>query len=310
MTSNNIYLDLSDEVKNALALKKPVVALESTIISHGMPYPDNYKTAVFCEQIIRDNGCVPATIAILDGRLKVGLTNNEIEVLSKMGKKAYKSSRRDIAYNITFGRSGTTTVAATMFIANLAGIRFFATGGIGGVHRGAETSFDISADLEELATTNVAVICAGIKSILDLKLTMEYLETKGIPVIGYRVDKLPAFYTRESDIDLNFRINGAADIARFVKTKYELELQGGILITNPVPEEFSIPAHDIEEAINNSLDEMKIKKISGKDQTPYLLSRITELTNWKSLETNIALVYNNCKLASNIALKYAKLYSL
>lgn len=302
----NKYVELSPEVAKAIEEKKPIVALESTIISHGMPYPENVKTAFECERIVRDNGAIPATIAILNGKLKVGLTEDEIDFLGKEGMKIQKTSRRDIAYNITNNINGATTVSATMYIASLAGIKVFATGGIGGVHKGAETSFDISADLEELAQTDVAVVSAGAKAILDLELTLEYLETKGVPVIGYQTKTFPAFYSRESAFEVNFRIDTAEEIGDVFFNKLELGLRGGMLVANPVPKEYSLDYTEMAEVIDSAIIEMKELGIKGKETTPYLLGKIVELTKGKSLETNIALVYNNCELASKISKQIAK----
>ncbi len=296
----NKYIELSKEVQEAIDSNQAIVALESTIISHGMPYPKNVETALKCEEIVKENGSIPATIAILNGKLKVGLSREELEFLGKQGRAITKTSRRDIAYNVANKINGATTVSATMYIASLAGIKVFATGGIGGVHRGAETSFDISADLEELAITNVAVVCAGIKSILDLGLTMEYLETKGVPVIGYQTEKLPAFYSRESQFKVNFKIDTPQEIAHVLNTKFDLGLNGGMLITNPIPESHSMKSELIDKVIDQAIIEMDKLNIKGKEQTPYLLGKIVELTEGKSLESNIALVYNNCKLASQI----------
>lgn len=296
----NKYIELSKEVQQAIDSNQAIVALESTIISHGMPYPKNVETALKCEEIVRENGSVPATIAILNGKLKVGLSREELEFLGKQGRAITKTSRRDIAYNVANKIDGATTVSATMYIASLANIKVFATGGIGGVHRGAETSFDISADLEELAMTNVAVVCAGIKSILDLGLTMEYLETKGVPVIGYQTEKLPAFYSRESQFKVNFKIDTPQEIAHVLNTKFDLGLDGGMLITNPIPESHSMKSELIDKVIDKAIIEMDKLNIKGKEQTPFLLGKIVELTEGKSLESNIALVYNNCKLASQI----------
>ena len=297
----NKYIELSKEVREAIDNKLAIVALESTIISHGMPYPKNVETALKCEEIVRENGSIPATIAILNGKLKVGLSREELEFLGKQGRAITKTSRRDIAYNVANKINGATTVSATMYIASLAGIKVFATGGIGGVHRGAEKTFDISADLEELAMTNVAVVCAGIKSILDLGLTMEYLETKGVPVIGYQTEKLPAFYSRESKFKVNFKIDSPQEIAHVLKTKHDLGLDGGMLITNPIPKSHSMDSKIIDNAIDNAIAEMDQLNITGKEQTPFLLGKIVELTEGKSLESNIALVYHNCKLASQIS---------
>ncbi len=295
------FIEYSNEVQHAMYRNIPIVALESTIISHGMPYPQNVETAKHCEQIIRDHGCVPATIAILNGKLKIGLSNEELDYLGKTGLKITKTSRRDIAYNVANKIDGATTVSATMFISALAGISVFATGGIGGVHRGAESTMDISADLEELAETNVIVVSAGAKSILDIGLTLEYLETKGVEVIGYQTDMLPAFYSRESDFKVNFRIDTAREIASVFQVKQALKLRGGMLIANPVPEKFSMKKEVIDEAINNAIIEMEELGIKGKETTPYLLGKVVELTKGKSLETNIELVYNNCKVASLIS---------
>ena len=305
----NNYIEFNDEVRKAIELGLPIVALESTIISHGMPYPKNVETAIKCEEIVRENGSIPATIAILNGKLKVGLSKKELDFLGSQGKQIIKTSRRDIAYNVANKIDGATTVSATMYIASLAGIKVFATGGIGGVHRGAETSFDISADLDELANTNVLVVCAGIKSILDLGLTLEYLETKGVPVIGYQTESLPAFYSRTSDFKVNFKIDSPQEIANMLKTKLELSLNGGILVTNPIPTEYSMDSEIINQAIDKALLEMDNLGIKGKEQTPYLLGKIVEITEGKSLESNIALVYNNCKLASKISSKYNTLKS-
>ena len=295
------YLEVSQEVKEALENNKPVVALESTIISHGMPYPQNFETALKVEKIIRDNGAVPATIAIINGKLKVGLSESEIEFLGKEGSKIIKVSRRDLAYIVANKLNGATTVATTMIIAELAGVRVFATGGIGGAHRGAETTMDISADLEELSNTNVAVVCAGAKSILDLGLTLEYLETHGVPVLGYQTKQLPAFYTRESGFELDYRIDTPEEIAKIITTKWELGLEGGVVIANPIPEEYSMDYNLITESIKNAVEEAEKNGIKGKETTPFLLGKIKEITKGASLEANIQLVYNNAKLASKIA---------
>lgn len=301
------YLIYSTEVCNAIENNLPLVALESTIISHGMPYPENVETALNCQRIIREQGTVPATIAILNGKLKVGLSDAEIDFLGREGVKIQKTSRRDIAYNVTNKINGATTVSATMYIAAMAGIQVFATGGIGGVHRGAENTMDISADLEELSMTDVAVISAGAKSILDLGLTLEYLETKGVPVIGFKTDTLPAFYCAKSDYKVNFRIDTPLEIARLIKTKYDLGLKGGILITNPVPSKNSMDKELINVAILEAIAEMNELGIKGKETTPYLLSKIASLTKGKSLESNIALVYNNCKLGAEISVQLKKI---
>lgn len=297
----NKYLDLSPEVAEALAAGKPVVALESTIISHGMPYPQNVETALLVEKTIRDNGAVPATIAVIGGRLKAGLTPSEIEYLGKKGRAVTKASRRDLPVLVARGEDGATTVTTTMIIANLAGIKVFATGGIGGVHRGAETTMDISADLEELAMTPVMVICAGAKSILDLGLTLEYLETKGVPVIGFGTDELPAFYTRKSGFKVDYRIDTAEELAAAFRAKLEMGLRGGMLVTNPIPEEYSMDPDRIHAAIDQAIAECNEKGIKGKDTTPFLLARIKDITGGDSLDSNIQLVLNNARLAARTA---------
>ena len=297
----NKYLDLSPEVADALREGKPVVALESTIISHGMPYPQNVETALKVEQTIRDNGAVPATIAVSGGRLKAGLTPSEIEYLGKKGRAVTKASRRDLPVLVARGEDGATTVTTTMIIAHLAGIKVFATGGIGGVHRGAETTMDISADLEELAQTPVMVICAGAKSILDLGLTLEYLETKGVPVIGYGTEELPAFYTRKSGFKVDYRIDTPEELAAAFRAKLEMGLQGGMLVTNPIPEEYSMDPSRINAAIEQALSECKEQGIKGKETTPFLLSRIKDITGGDSLASNIQLVLNNARLAARTA---------
>lgn len=297
----NKYLDISPEVQQALAEGKPVVALESTIISHGMPYPKNVETAMLVEKTIRDNGAVPATIAIIGGRLKAGLSPEEIEHLGKSGRKVAKVSRRDLAAIVARGADGATTVTTTMIIAHMAGIRVFATGGIGGVHRGAETTMDISADLEELANTPVMVVCAGAKSILDLGLTLEYLETKGVPVIGYGTDELPAFYTRRSGFGVDYRVDTPAQLAAMFKAQQELGMKGGMLVTNPIPEQYAMDKEVIDAAIDQAVRESREKGIHGKETTPFLLARVVELTGGDSLESNIQLVLNNAVVASRTA---------
>lgn len=297
----NQYLDINPDVAAALSAGKPVVALESTIISHGMPWPQNAETAKKVEQIIRDNGAVPATIAIIDGRLKAGLSNDEIDTLAKAGLSVTKCSRRDLPFVVAQKQHGATTVAATMIIAAMAGIKVFATGGIGGVHRGAQQTFDISADLQELAKTDVAVVCAGAKSILDLALTREYLETLGVPVLGYKTDTLPAFYTRESDHSVDYNLQSATEIAQFIKAKWEMQLHGGAIIANPIPEEFAMDKAAIDSAINQALAEMEEQGVAGKESTPFLLARVAELTGGDSLASNIQLVFNNARLAAEIA---------
>ena len=297
----NKYLDISPEVQQALAEGKPVVALESTIISHGMPYPKNVETALLVEKTIRDNGAVPATIAIIGGRLKAGLSPEEIEYLGKSGRKVAKVSRRDLAAIVARGADGATTVTTTMIIAHMAGIRVFATGGIGGVHRGAETTMDISADLEALANTPVMVVCAGAKSILDLGLTLEYLETKGVPVIGYGTDELPAFYTRRSGFGVDYRVDTPAQLAAMFKAQQELGMKGGMLVTNPIPEQYAMDKEVIDAAIDQAVRESREKGIHGKETTPFLLARVVELTGGDSLESNIQLVLNNAVVASRTA---------
>ena len=297
----NKYLDLSPEVAEALQNGKPVVALESTIISHGMPYPQNVETALRVEQTIRDEGAVPATIAVIGGRLKAGLTPLEIEYLGKKGTAVTKTSRRDLPVLVARGQDGATTVATTMIVAALAGIRVFATGGVGGVHRGAEITMDISADLEELARTPVMVICAGAKSILDLGLTLEYLETKGVPVIGYGTEELPAFYTRKSGFKVDYRLDTPEEVAKAFIAKQEMGLGGGMLVTNPIPEEYSMDADRINAAIDEAVADAKRLGIHGKGTTPYLLARIKDLTGGDSLASNIQLVLNNARLAARVA---------
>lgn len=294
-------LVINPEVQKAIDENKPVVALESTIISHGMPYPQNVETALNVEKIVRDNGAIPATIAIIGGKLTVGITPDEIDYLGKKGLNVTKASRRDIPILVSRGEDGATTVAATMIIASLAGIKVFGTGGIGGVHRGAETTMDISADLEELSNTNVAVVCAGAKSILDLGLTLEYLETKGVPVIGYQTEELPAFYTRESGFKVNYRMDTPTEIAKALKAKEDLNMTGGMVITNPIPVEYAMDSTYISKAIEEATVEADKLGIKGKETTPYLLDKIQKITEGKSLEANIQLVYNNVKLAAQIA---------
>ena len=300
------YLDIKPEVAKALEEGRAVVALESTIISHGMPYPMNVQTALKVEEIIRKNGAVPATIAILNGRLKVGLSREEIEVLGN-GKNIIKTSRRDIPFIIANKADGATTVASTMIIAALAGVKVFATGGIGGVHRGAQETFDISADLQELARTNVAVICAGAKSILDIGLTLEYLETQGVPVVGFGTDELPAFYTRKSGFGVDYRVDSPELLATALKAKWDLGLKGGVVIANPIPEKYEMDYDAITNAIENALKELKEKGIKGKESTPFLLGKVKEITGGASLDSNIELVYNNAKVAAQIAVELAKL---
>ena len=303
----NQYLDVNPEVAAAVREGKPVVALESTIISHGMPYPQNVETALNVERIIRENGAVPATIAIIGGRLKAGLTPEEIEYFGKKGQAIAKASRRDLAVLCSRGEDGATTVTTTMIIAHMAGIKIFATGGIGGVHRGAETTMDISADLEELGHTPVMVVCAGAKSILDLGLTLEYLETKGVPVIGYQTKELPAFYTRKSGFSVDYEIDTPEDLAKAFKAQSDMELGGGMLVTNPIPEQYAMPKDVIDAAIDKAIAECKEQGIHGKATTPFLLARVAELTGGDSLASNIQLVYNNAKLAAKTAKAYCEL---
>ncbi len=307
MENLNKYLEISKEVREALANNKPVIALESTIISHGMPYPKNAETALNVEKIIRENNAVPATIAIINGKLKVGLSEEEINYLGKKGLAVTKASRRDIPVLIAKKEDGATTVAATMIIANLAGIKIFATGGIGGVHRGAETTMDISADLEELSQTPVMVVCAGAKSILDLGLTMEYLETKGVSVLGYKTDTLPAFYTIKSNFKVDYRIDTPKEIAQIYSAKEALEFKGGMLVTNPIPEEYAMDYDYITKSIDEAIDEANKLGIKGKETTPFLLDKIQKITKGKSLESNIQLVYNNARLASKIACELSQM---
>lgn len=299
-------LKISEEVRNALEQGKPVVALESTIISHGMPYPDNVKTALTVEKTVRENGAVPATIAIIKGVPTVGLSEEEIEHLGKEGTKVVKVSRRDIPIVIAKKLDGATTVASTMIFAETAGIKVFATGGIGGVHRGATETMDISADLEELHQTNVTVVCAGAKSILDLGLTLEYLETKGVPVLGYKTDELPAFFTRKSGFKVDYRMDSPEEIAAAVKAKDALGLSGGMLVANPVPEEYSMDPDKIEAVISEAVEEAKALGITGKKVTPFLLEKIRNVTGGDSLFTNVKLVLNNAALAAKIAVELTK----
>ncbi len=304
----NQYLSISPEVKEALETGKPVVALESTIISHGMPYPQNVQTAMRVEQTIRDHGAVPATIAVIGGKLKAGCTPDEIEYLGKKGQAVTKASRRDLPVLVARGEDGATTVTTTMIIAAMAGIKVFATGGIGGVHRGAETTMDISADLEELAQTPVMVICAGAKSILDLGLTLEYLETKGVPVIGYGTDELPAFYTRHSGFGVDYRIDTPEELAAAFHAKLAMGLKGGMLVTNPIPEQYSMPADVINKAIDEAIAESQRLGIHGKATTPFLLAKVKDLTGGDSLAANIELVLNNARLAALTAVALKKMH--
>ena len=303
----NKYLDVNPEVAAAVAAGKPVVALESTIISHGMPYPQNVETALNVEKVIRENGAVPATIAILGGRLKAGLTAEEIEYLGKTGQAVTKASRRDLPVLVAKKMDGATTVTTTMMIAHMAGIQIFATGGIGGVHRGAETTMDISADLEELANTPVMVICAGAKSILDLGLTLEYLETHGVPVIGYGTKELPAFYTRKSGFGVDYELDSPEELAETFRVQRELGIKGGMLVTNPIPEQYAMDFDVINKAIDEAIADSVRDGIHGKETTPYLLAKVKELTGGDSLDSNIQLVYNNAKLAARTAAALCRL---
>lgn len=296
-------IKFSPKVEQALKENRPVIALESTIISHGMPYPQNVETALACENIARENSAEPATIAIIQGKLCVGLTEEEIDYLGKAGLSVTKASRRDIPILVARKQDGATTVAATMIIAAMAGIKVFATGGIGGVHRGAETTMDISADLEELAQTPVAVVCAGAKSILDLGLTLEYLETKGVPVLGYQTEMLPAFFTNTSEFKVDYRMESAQEIADVISAQRAIGFGGGMLIANPIPEKYAMDAKVIDKAIADAVKEAEQKGIQGKDTTPFLLAKIVEITGGSSLKANIQLVFNNVRLASQIASK-------
>ncbi|KUO73327.1 MAG: pseudouridine-5-phosphate glycosidase [Clostridia bacterium BRH_c25] len=300
------YLDINKEVLDGLRYYNPIVALESTIISHGMPYPENIETALSLEKIVRDNGAIPATMGIIKGRIKIGLTREEMEFLAT-SKDVVKTSRRDIPYVAGLGLSGGTTVAATMIFSQYAGIRIFATGGMGGVHRGADRSFDISADLTELSITNVAVVCAGVKAILDIGLTLEQLETLGVPVIGYGTDDFPAFYTRSSGFKVPMRVDTPQDCAKILKSKWDLKLDGGVIVANPIPAQYEAQRDNIDKAIELALFEADKNGITGKDVTPYLLDKVKEITAGESLAANIALVKNNAMLGAKIAVEYSKL---
>ena len=300
------YLDVSQEVAGALAAGQAVVALESTIISHGMPYPRNVETAAAVEASVRSCGAVPATIAVIGGRLKVGLSADEIQQLGQRGQQVIKCSRRDLPFVISRKEDGATTVAATMIIAAMAGIRVFATGGIGGVHRDVEDTFDISADLEELSRTNVAVVCAGIKSVLDIGRTLEYLETKGVPVAGFETDTMPAFYSRSSGFPVDYRVDTAADMAAAMRVKWDIGLDGGLVIAVPIPELHALDVDEIDTVIAAAITELRQRGIAGKDTTPFLLASIAELTGGRSLEANIQLIINNARIAAEIAVEYAK----
>jgi pseudouridine-5'-phosphate glycosidase len=301
----NDYLDIKDEVKDALAESNPIVALESTIISHGMPYPENIVSAKRSEEIIREAGGIPATIAIINGRIKIGLTERDIVHLRK-DSGITKASRRDMAMILSKGIDGATTVATTMLCADLAGIRVFATGGIGGVHRNGQTTMDVSADLQELAGTNVGVVCAGAKSILDIGLTLEYLETHGVPVIGYGTENFPAFYIRESGYKVDYRVDEPAEIARALKVKWDLGLKGGMVIANPIPVKFEMDNEYISAVIDEAVESAEREGVKGKGITPYVLARLHTKTGDKSLFANKELVYNNVRLAAQIAIEYSK----
>ncbi|MEJ1221854.1 pseudouridine-5'-phosphate glycosidase [Sediminicola sp. 1XM1-17] len=302
----NPLLDISTEVKHALTKGLPIVALESTIISHGMPFPQNLETAQHEEGILKENGVVAATTAVLDGKIKVGLSEKELLHLAHSGPKIVKASRRDIPYLLSNKKDGATTVASTMIAAQMAGIPIMATGGIGGVHRGAMESFDISADLQELAKTNVAVVCAGIKSVLDIGLTLEYLETFGVPVIGYKTSELPAFYTQKSGFNVSYKMESAQEIAQMLKIKWGIPLQGGVLVTNPIPKAKELDFEIMHKAIEQALSEEKKLGITGKESTPFLLGKVKDLTSGYSLKANIELVYNNVRLAAKIAKEYVR----
>jgi pseudouridylate synthase len=300
----NHFLSIAPEVAEAIQENRPVVALESTIIAHGMAFPQNAETAFAVESIIRDEGAIPATIAVRAGKLKVGLSQTEIETLARNGPSIAKLSTRDLPYAVAMGRDGATTVASTMRIAALAGIRIFATGGIGGVHRGASTSFDISADLGEMALSNVAVVTAGAKAILDLGLTIERLETLGVPVVGYGTDEFPAFYSRISGLKCPMRVDRPEEMADLMRAKWDMGLRGGIVVANPIPAEFEIPAAEITPMIENAVAEAEAEKIEGKDVTPFLLARLARATAGRSLAANIELVKNNAEVAARIARAY------
>lgn len=306
MSKFHPFLKIAPEVQLALSQGRPVVALESTIIAHGMPFPKNKETALAVEAVIRSEGAVPATIAILDGHLVVGLSPKEIEILGKGGEKVAKVSRRDLPFIVSRQQNGATTVASTMIIAAMAGIRVFATGGIGGVHRGAAETMDISADLQELAKTSVAVVSAGAKSILDLGLTLEYLETYGVPVIGYKTEIFPAFYTQESKLQVDYRLDTPKEIADVLSNKWKMGLEGGVLIANPIPDRFSMPPDLIESRIEEALAEAAAKQIKGKALTPFLLAKIESLTRGDSLKANVELVLNNASLGAQIAMEMSK----
>ena len=297
------YLDVRSDIKEAIEADKPVVALESTILSHGMPYPENLEFARNVEKIIKEEGAVPATIAIIGGKIKVGLSDEELEIMCK-AENVGKVSRRDLPIYISTGKTGATTVTTTMIGAAMAGIKFFATGGLGGVHREAQQTFDISADLQELAHNSVAVICAGAKAILDLNLTMEYLETFGVPVLGLRTDYLPAFYSKSSGLKLDYNCKDEKEVAAIVKAKWEMGLDGGVVIGNPIPDEYAMPNEEINVYIEKALQMCKEKGIKGKDTTPFLLATVKDLTGGDSLKANLELAYNNARAAARIAKSY------
>lgn len=299
------HFEINDEVRQAMAEQRPIVALESTIIAHGMPYPKNIETASRVEEIIRNEGAIPATIAILDGKIKIGLTEKELDEIGSR-KNVEKVSRRDLASVVANKQNGATTVAATMICAAASGIKFFVTGGLGGVHRGYMDTMDVSADLDELAKTDVVVVCAGVKAILDLPRTMEYLETKGVPVIGYRTDELPGFYTRSTQIKLRLRTDSPEEIASIIRVKEDLGLDGGVLVVNPIPHEYEMQKGYIDQIITRSIEEANKLNVTGKDITPFLLQRIADETKGESLESNIQLVYKNAEVGSQIACAYAK----
>ena len=304
--SRKRFLDFKDEVKEALEKGKPVVALESTLISHGFPYPENLEVAGEIEEIVRGYGVVPATIAVIGGKIKVGLMRNELEFMAT-SKDILKASRRDLAAIVAKGLNGATTVAATMMVAERAGIKVFATGGIGGVHRGAEKTFDVSADLQELARTPVVVVCSGAKAILDLPLTKEYLETMGVPVIGFGTEELPAFYCRESGLKVDYMVDNEVEAAKIIRTMQDLGLGGGMIIANPVPEEHALSMEYMNEMIEEAVKAAEKEGIKGKKLTPYLLNKITEFTGGKSLKANIELIKDNARVAAKIAKEYCKL---
>lgn len=306
----NNYLDIHPRIKQAIGNNSPIVALESTIISHGMPYPQNVETALLVEQTVRANGAEPATIAILNGRLTVGLDEQQITHLGQRGLEVVKTSRRDMPFVVAQQQDGATTVASTMIIAAMAGIQVFATGGIGGVHRHAETTMDISADLQELANTSVAVVCAGVKSILDIGLTLEYLETQGVPVVGYKTKIMPAFYTQTSRFEVDYALDSAAHIAQILKAKWGMGLDGGVVVANPIPDAYAMDPVAIEKVITKAIEEMQQQGIHGKQSTPFLLSKIAQVTQGESLAANIQLVLNNARLGADIAVELAKLSSV